>query len=100
MRRSDEQYRLTIIVEHNRGPVQPEAGSCILLHVWPAPGIFSPGCTMMPLAEMAALLTWLDPRAHPVVVQLPRAMAEKAVQAWPSLRLKERRRSDGSRARC
>ncbi len=36
----------------------------------------------MTLAEMEKLLKWLDPHAHPVVVQLPRAIAEKAAQVW------------------
>jgi uncharacterized protein YijF (DUF1287 family)/L,D-peptidoglycan transpeptidase YkuD (ErfK/YbiS/YcfS/YnhG family) len=82
MKRDDEQYRLTIFVEHNRQPVLPGAGSCILLHVWPAPGVPSPGCTMMSLADVRELLTSLDPRAHPVLVQLPRAIAEQAARAW------------------
>jgi L,D-peptidoglycan transpeptidase YkuD (ErfK/YbiS/YcfS/YnhG family) len=82
MKLGDDQYRLTVFVEHNRDPVLPRAGSCIPLHVWPAPGISSPGCTMMSLADMEVLLKWLDPGAHPVVVQLPRALAEKAVLAW------------------
>jgi uncharacterized protein YijF (DUF1287 family) len=82
MRRSDDQYRLTVIVEHNRDPAVPQAGSCIFLHVWPVPGIPSPGCTMMPLAEMRRLLPWLRPAAHPVLVQLPHAILKKAAPAW------------------
>jgi hypothetical protein len=56
--------------------------SCIFLHAWPAPGLPSPGCTMMSLTDVRALLTWLDPRAEPVLVQLPRSIADKAAAAW------------------
>jgi uncharacterized protein YijF (DUF1287 family)/L,D-peptidoglycan transpeptidase YkuD (ErfK/YbiS/YcfS/YnhG family) len=82
MRRSDDQYRLTVIVEHNRDPVVPSAGSCIFLHVWETPGLPSPGCTMMPFADMRRLLTWLHPSAHPVLVQLPSAILAKAAPVW------------------
>lgn len=82
MKRSDEQYRLTIAVDHNRAPVVAGAGSCIFLHAWPAPGVPSPGCTMMAFADVKDLLTWLDPRAQPVLVQLPKAIAEKAAAVW------------------
>lgn len=82
MKRSDDQYRFTIVVEHNRAPVVAGAGSCIFLHAWPAPGIASPGCTMMAFPAVKDLLTWLDPRAQPVLVQLPKTIAEKATAAW------------------
>jgi D-alanyl-D-alanine dipeptidase len=48
------------------------------MHVWQAPGVPTVGCTAMDAADMEALLRWLDPRAHPVLVQSPRA-------AFPSL---------------
>jgi uncharacterized protein YijF (DUF1287 family) len=82
MKRSDDQYRLTIVVDHNRAPVMAGAGSCIFLHAWPAPGIPSPGCTMMAFPDVKDLLTWLDPRLQPLLVQLPKAIAEKAAASW------------------
>jgi uncharacterized protein YijF (DUF1287 family) len=82
MRRSDDQYRLTVLVDHNRDPVVSQAGSCILLHVWPAPGVPSPGCTTMSLSVMKSLVTWLDPRAQPVLVQLPLTILGKAAGSW------------------
>jgi uncharacterized protein YijF (DUF1287 family) len=82
MKRGDDQYRLTIVVEHNRAPAKPGAGSCIFLHAWPAPGIPSPGCTMMAFSDVKDLVTWLDPRAEPVLVQLPKAIVEKVAAAW------------------
>jgi D-alanyl-D-alanine dipeptidase len=82
MKRSDVQYQLTVVVDHNRAPVQAGAGSCIFLHTWPIAGAASPGCTMMDLTDVEKLVTWLDPRAHPVLVQLPMAIAAKAVRGW------------------
>jgi len=82
MLRGDEQYRFTVVVDHNRDPVVPGAGSCIFLHVWPAAGLPSPGCTMMAASDMRRLFAWLEPRAQPVLVQLPRALADQATSAW------------------
>lgn len=82
MKRDDDQYRLTIVVDHNRAPVQAGAGSCIFVHAWPAPGAPSPGCTMMAPTEVEKVVGWLDPRANPVLVQLPLSIAAKAARAW------------------
>jgi L,D-peptidoglycan transpeptidase YkuD (ErfK/YbiS/YcfS/YnhG family)/uncharacterized protein YijF (DUF1287 family) len=82
MKRSDDQYRLTVVVDHNRAPVAAGAGSCIFLHAWPTPRVPSPGCTMMALTNVAKLVTWLDPRANPVLVQLPMPIAAKAAHSW------------------
>jgi L,D-peptidoglycan transpeptidase YkuD (ErfK/YbiS/YcfS/YnhG family)/uncharacterized protein YijF (DUF1287 family) len=82
MKRADVQYQLTVVVDHNRAPIQPGAGSCIFLHTWPAAGTASPGCTMMALPDVEKIVSWLDPRARPVLVQLPRGIAAKAAQDW------------------
>jgi D-alanyl-D-alanine dipeptidase len=82
MKRSDVQYQLTVVVDHNRAPVRAGAGSCIFLHTWPAAGTASPGCTMMALTDVEKIVTWLDPRAHPVLVQLPMSIAAKAARGW------------------
>jgi L,D-peptidoglycan transpeptidase YkuD (ErfK/YbiS/YcfS/YnhG family) len=71
MRRPDELYRLGVWVDHNTAPTEPGGGSCIFLHLWRAPGAPTVGCTAMAPASMDALLRWLDPRARPVLVQLP-----------------------------
>jgi L,D-peptidoglycan transpeptidase YkuD (ErfK/YbiS/YcfS/YnhG family) len=71
MRRSDELYRWGVWVDHNTGPARPRGGSCIFLHVWRGPGQPTVGCTAMARADLEALLAWLDPRARPVLAQLP-----------------------------
>jgi L,D-peptidoglycan transpeptidase YkuD (ErfK/YbiS/YcfS/YnhG family) len=64
-------YRLGLVVRHNRDPVQPGAGSAIFLHL-PDPG-FGPtvGCTALKRRALLRLLRWLDPKAKPVLAQLP-----------------------------
>ena len=72
MLRDDDLYKWGIVVEHNR-TAQPGAGSCIFLHVWKGPASPTAGCTAMPEQELVKLLRWLDPSAHPTLVQMPRA---------------------------
>jgi D-alanyl-D-alanine dipeptidase len=70
MRRDDVRYKWGVMVEHNTPP-QPGAGSCIFLHVWKDPSTATVGCTAMPERDLVRLLRWLDPAAHPVLIQLP-----------------------------
>jgi len=80
--RSDGMYALAIVVDHNRDPVQPGAGSCIFIHPWVTAGVLSPGCTMLARAPVERLLRWLDPAAHPLLVQLPRAVFRAVGGHW------------------
>jgi hypothetical protein len=72
MLRSDDLYRWGIVVDHNSGPPQPGAGSCIFMHIWRGPGQGTAGCTAMPQVKMESLLRWIDPSRQPLLVQLPR----------------------------
>jgi L,D-peptidoglycan transpeptidase YkuD (ErfK/YbiS/YcfS/YnhG family) len=82
MYRSDGMYALAIVVEHNRDPVQIGAGSCIFIHPWLTAFVPSPGCTMLPRAHVERLLRWLDPAAHPLLLQLPRAVLQTVAKSW------------------
>jgi L,D-peptidoglycan transpeptidase YkuD (ErfK/YbiS/YcfS/YnhG family) len=73
LRRADELYRWGVWVDHNSDPPRPMGGSCIFLHVWAGPGAATSGCTAMAEGDLRDLLAWLDPRARPVLVQLPAA---------------------------
>jgi L,D-peptidoglycan transpeptidase YkuD (ErfK/YbiS/YcfS/YnhG family) len=81
MRRDDEQYRLTVFVAHNAART-PGQGSCIFLHVWQARDVATSGCTAMALSDLRALVTWLDPAAHPELIQLPRREYEARQRDW------------------
>jgi D-alanyl-D-alanine dipeptidase len=72
MLRNDDLYKWGIVVEHNR-TARPAAGSCIFLHVWKGPASPTAGCTAMPENEIVKLLRWLDPAAHPILIQMPRS---------------------------
>jgi D-aminopeptidase len=82
MRRRDELYRLLVWVGHNDAPAAPGAGSCIFLHLRDAPGAVTSGCTAFDPEAMERLLAWLDPAAHPVLVQLPEAEYRARAAAW------------------
>jgi zinc D-Ala-D-Ala dipeptidase len=71
MRRSDEQYRLGIVIGHNADPVAPGGGSCIFLHIWEKPTGGTSGCTAVSAADMEKILRRLKPEANPVLIQLP-----------------------------
>lgn len=77
------QYRIGAVVGYNAGRRRvPGRGSCIFLHIWAGPGSTTVGCTAFDEQELARVLAWLDPKAHPVLVQLP-AGAYRAVRgAW------------------
>jgi L,D-peptidoglycan transpeptidase YkuD (ErfK/YbiS/YcfS/YnhG family) len=77
-----ERYRLGVVVDHNTDPREPGGGSCIFLHIWENAKTGTSGCTAMAPARMEDLVTWLDPAAHPALVQLPQAEYAHLRDAW------------------
>jgi D-alanyl-D-alanine dipeptidase len=75
-------YRLGIIVDYNAAPTVKARGSCIFFHIWNGPRSTTVGCTALDAPELARLITWLDPRARPVVVQLPAAAYAALRSDW------------------
>ena len=71
MRRNDDLYKWGIVVDHNPSAI-PGAGSCIFIHIWKNASSPTVGCTAMAEPDLVALLKWLDPAAHPLLIQLPR----------------------------
>ncbi len=82
MLRTDEQYRWGIVVDHNANTPVPGSGSCIFLHIWLGPSTGTSGCTAMEPARIEELLSWLDPAASPVLVQLPEPEFLKLRERW------------------
>jgi len=82
MRREDDLYSRVIVVDHNKKPIVPGQGSCIFLHVWGGPQATTSGCTAMPLADVEALMAWLDPAAQPLLVQLTRKDYQALAGPW------------------
>jgi L,D-peptidoglycan transpeptidase YkuD (ErfK/YbiS/YcfS/YnhG family) len=77
----DDAYKIGFVIEHNpRG--EAGAGSCIFAHLWKSADSSTSGCTAMTEAAMRMLLTWLQPREHPVFVLLPYAEYIRLHDAW------------------
>lgn len=81
MRRDDELYVLTILVEHNTVQTEPGAGSCIFIHLWDGPEQGMTGCTAMSLDALNELARWLEPGAA-ALVALPRSEYDILQEAW------------------
>jgi D-alanyl-D-alanine dipeptidase len=77
MLRPDVLYKWGVFVAHNPTAISG-AGSCIFLHIWKNSRSATAGCTAMPEQDLVALLRWLNPKARPVLVQMP----EKEYDAW------------------
>ena len=81
MRRDDDLYALTIVVEHNTPAPQPRGGSCIFLHLWNGPDVGMSGCTAMSMNALEELAVWLKPGAA-AVVALTEADYQAMRVAW------------------
>jgi L,D-peptidoglycan transpeptidase YkuD (ErfK/YbiS/YcfS/YnhG family) len=78
MRRTDGQYQLGLVVQHNPANV-PGSGSCIFLHVWRGLGSGTAGCTAMPIEVLNGLLAWMR---RAVLVQLPIGVYREVQGGW------------------
>jgi D-alanyl-D-alanine dipeptidase len=67
--RSIELYRWGAVVPYNMSNTKPAAGSCIFLHIAPASGNGTAGCTAMPEANIEEIVHWIGKGA--VLVQMP-----------------------------
>lgn len=63
-------YKYGIVVDHNGitdgSKSKKGAGSCIFIHIKSVP---TAGCTVMTESEIKEVLRWLDPKAHPLLMQ-------------------------------
>lgn len=66
-----DRYGLGLVVEHNSTHTEPGAGSAIFLHDWSSPKAPTLGCTAMERSALVTLLGWLEPNAHPLLLQVP-----------------------------
>jgi D-alanyl-D-alanine dipeptidase len=82
MRRTDELYRLVIVVEHNRSPAVAGDGSCIFLHRSSPQHAPTVGCTAMDEAPLATLAAWLEAVRAPLLVQLPLTIYQARAATW------------------
>jgi D-alanyl-D-alanine dipeptidase len=64
-------YKWGVVVPYNMSNTKPGAGSCIFLHIAPASGNGTAGCTAMPEANIEEIVHWIGRGA--VLVQMPEA---------------------------
>lgn len=72
MKRSDDLYKLGIVIEYNTDPVVPGKGSAIFIHIWQGPGQPTAGCIAMSETDISQLLKWVDPD-HGTVILLQKS---------------------------
>ena len=82
MRRTDVLYTWVLDVEHNKQPATPGKGSCIFLHVWRGETNPTVGCTAMAQKNLEKVLSWLDPKAQPLLIQLPKTTYQTLQTSW------------------
>jgi hypothetical protein len=89
MRDTGESYRWGIVVDlngtsatSNEHAPRPGDGSCVFLHIWRDQSHGTAGCTAMPQANLETLLSWLDPKRRPLLLQLPMPDYERLTERW------------------
>lgn len=82
LRRSDGLFRWAVVVRQNSPGAMIGAGSCVFLHIWRGERQPTSGCTAMPPEAIEAILRWLDPKAEPVLVQLPEPVYRSVSHDW------------------
>jgi len=89
MRDVGESYRWGIVVdfngtiaEHSKKAPEPGGGSCVFLHIWHDHTHGTAGCTAMTQMNLEMLLTWLDPKRRPLLLQLPMPAYQRLTHRW------------------
>ena len=82
MARPDGLYRHGAVVLHNAAPPEPGCGSCIFLHIWEGSAVPTSGCTAMAETDLISLLSLLDQKLNPLLVQLPVVEYEERKEGW------------------
>ena len=84
MKRDDHQYKLGIVVEHNKKQLK-QRGSCIFLHVEKFKGASTAGCTSMNLEDITKIIHWLDIKKKPILIQIPKKELYQIKKLYPNL---------------
>ena len=58
-------YNHAVVINYNRYPVTPGAGSAFFLHI--SSGRATAGCVSLPAASLDTVMRWLNPTQHPVI---------------------------------
>ena len=74
-------YELGVFVEHN-SERQSGGGSCIFLHIWKDADTATVGCTAMARENIEKVLSFLDAKKNPVLIQLPKDSYSRFQTKW------------------
>jgi L,D-peptidoglycan transpeptidase YkuD (ErfK/YbiS/YcfS/YnhG family) len=77
MRRSDNLYKLGIVVQQNTAPVIRGHGSAIFFHVWRSSTTPTAGGIGLRESNLRRMIDWLTPNANPILVVAPRGELAK-----------------------
>jgi L,D-peptidoglycan transpeptidase YkuD (ErfK/YbiS/YcfS/YnhG family) len=75
-------YSLGLVIEHNLKPIKKGFGSCIFMHRWKMKKLASHGCTTMSKKDLIKIISWLDKKKNPLIIQLPIEEYNKKKNIW------------------
>jgi L,D-peptidoglycan transpeptidase YkuD (ErfK/YbiS/YcfS/YnhG family) len=76
------QYALGIVIQHNTDPVEAGMGSAIFMHIWRENKQGTAGCTAMQEVDLNEIVSWLDIKMNPCVIQMPIEEYTKMQRTW------------------
>lgn len=82
MKEMDSLYALGLVIQHNLNPIEIGMGSAIFMHVWKDSNTGTEGCTTMAENNLREVISWLDVKQHPCLVQLPLEEYNKRKSQW------------------
>ncbi len=67
MRRGDSLYDLVLVLDHNRHPAMPGAGSAIFMHCWRGPRYPTAGCLAFALPDLRWIIARWMPSSRVII---------------------------------
>jgi L,D-peptidoglycan transpeptidase YkuD (ErfK/YbiS/YcfS/YnhG family) len=87
--RDEQAYKWGVFINHNVdiNPNQDmkkdnNAGSCIFIHIWKNQNTGTSGCTAISEKNIEKIISWLDYRKKPLIVQLPEPEYLRLKNKW------------------
>ncbi len=75
-------YQLGIALNHNFPDPKPAAGSAIFLHIWRSANSGTAGCTALDLQNLSKIISWLEEKKKPLLIQLPIHEYKRVQDQW------------------
>jgi D-alanyl-D-alanine dipeptidase len=76
------EYDLGVFVAYNSYPVVKDNGSCIFLHIWKDANSPTSGCTAMERSNLERIVSWLEAKKNPYLVQLTEEEYKRLRKSW------------------